>query len=103
MSTSDTHAAHIVATGTLVSIGYEGKTVDDLVARLLEQDVQVLVDVRLTPLSRKPGLSKTKLSEALAAQGMKLDVEALTTRFGVPLKREDAEAKPKLSLVKEAA
>ena len=33
MSTSDTHAAHIVATGTLVSIGYEGKTVDDLVAR----------------------------------------------------------------------
>ncbi|MCX8556204.1 MULTISPECIES: DUF488 domain-containing protein [Mycobacteriaceae] len=70
MSTSDTHAAHIVATGTLVSIGYEGKTVDDLVARLLEQDVQVLVDVRLTPLSRKPGLSKTKLSEALAAVGI---------------------------------
>lgn len=45
----------------------------------------------------------TSLSEALAAQGMKLDVEALTTRFGVPLKREDATAKPKLSLVKEAA
>ena len=26
--------------------------------------MRVLVDVRLTPLSRKPGLSKTKLSEA---------------------------------------
>lgn len=58
------------AVGTLVSIGYEGKTVDDLVAQLLDQGVRVLVDVRLTPLSRKPGLSKTKLSEALAAVGI---------------------------------
>lgn len=56
--------------GTLVSVGYEGKTVGDLVAQLLHQDVRVLVDVRLTPLSRKPGLSKTKLSEALAAAGI---------------------------------
>jgi uncharacterized protein (DUF488 family) len=70
MGTSDTNAAHVTATGTLVSIGYEGKTVDDLVAQLLEQDVRVLVDVRLNPLSRKPGLSKTKLSEALAAVGI---------------------------------
>lgn len=56
--------------GTLVSIGYEGKTVDDLVARLLAQAVCVLVDVRLTPLSRKPGLSKTKLAAALHAAGI---------------------------------
>jgi uncharacterized protein (DUF488 family) len=68
MGTADT-TAH-VATGMLVSIGYEGKTVDDLVVQLLEQGVRVLVDVRLTPLSRKPGLSKTKLSEALAAVGI---------------------------------
>jgi uncharacterized protein (DUF488 family) len=59
------------AEGTLVSIGYEGKTVHDLVMQLLAQDVEVLVDVRLTPLSRKPGLSKTKLSEALAAVGIR--------------------------------
>jgi len=52
--TADT-TAHVAATGTLVSIGYEGKTVVDLVAQLLEQGVRVLVDVRLTPLSRKPG------------------------------------------------
>jgi uncharacterized protein (DUF488 family) len=70
MGTADTNAAHTAASGTLVSIGYEGKTVDDLVAQLLEQGVRVLVDVRLTPLSRKPGLSKTKLSEALAAVGI---------------------------------
>lgn len=56
--------------GTLVSIGYEGKTVGDLVAQLLEQDVRVLVDVRLNPLSRKPGLSKTKLAAALRAAGI---------------------------------
>lgn len=30
-------------------------------------DVDVLVDVRLTPLSRKPGLSKLRLSDALNA------------------------------------
>ncbi|OBJ34103.1 DUF488 family protein [Mycolicibacter heraklionensis] len=69
MSTADT-TTHVASTGTLVSIGYEGKTMGDLVAQLLEQDVHVLVDVRLTPLSRKPGLSKTKLSEALAAVGI---------------------------------
>lgn len=56
--------------GTLVTIGYEGKTVGDLVATLIEQKVRILVDVRLTPLSRKPGLSKTKLSEALSAEGI---------------------------------
>ncbi|WP_396912834.1 DUF488 family protein [Mycolicibacterium sp.] len=70
MGTSDTNAEHTSSAGTLVSIGYEGKSVDDLVAQLLEQGVRVLVDVRLTPLSRKPGLSKTKLSEALAAVGI---------------------------------
>lgn len=64
MGTSDTTAGRDAAEGTLVSIGYEGRTVGDLVAQLLEQDVQVLVDVHLTPLSRKPGLSKAKLAEA---------------------------------------
>ncbi len=48
MGTADT-TAHVAATGTLVSIGYEGgKSVDDLVVQLLEQGVCVLVDVRLT-------------------------------------------------------
>jgi uncharacterized protein (DUF488 family) len=64
------HTANEYGAGTLVSIGYEGKTVGDLVAQLLQQDVRVLVDVRLTPLSRKPGLSKTKFTEALTAVGI---------------------------------
>lgn len=70
MGAPDTAADGDAAEGTLVSIGYEGKTIDDLVAQLVEQDVQVLVDVRLTPLSRKPGLSKTKLAEALDVVGI---------------------------------
>lgn len=54
----------------LVSVGYEGRTVEDLVAVIVAQHVQVVADVRLTPLSRKPGLSKTKLSAALAEAGV---------------------------------
>ncbi|MGV0787577.1 DUF488 domain-containing protein [Mycolicibacterium sp. XJ2] len=56
--------------GMLISIGYEGKSAADLIIQLLQQQVRVLVDVRLTPLSRKPGLSKTKLSQALHAVGI---------------------------------
>lgn len=66
------------AEARVVSIGYEGKTV----AQLLAQDVKVLVDVRLTPLSRKPGLSKTKLAEALRAAG--IDYLALLRRNTLP-------------------
>ena len=54
----------------LVSVGYEGRDADELIKMVSEQGVRVLVDVRLTPLSRKKGLSKTKLSEALAAAGI---------------------------------
>ncbi|GBE67803.1 hypothetical protein MFM001_42650 [Mycobacterium sp. MFM001] len=57
-------------TPSLVSVGYQGKSIDDLVERLVAQHVQILVDVRLTPLSRKPGFSKTKLAHALAAAGI---------------------------------
>ncbi|MHA4855094.1 DUF488 domain-containing protein [Rhodococcus sp. MSC1_016] len=55
---------------SLVSIGYEGRSIDELVSRLKLENVQVLVDVRLTPLSRKPGLSKTRLAETLRAAGI---------------------------------
>lgn len=54
----------------LLTIGYEGRTVDDLVTRLRDDKVAVLVDVRLTPLSRKPGLSKRRLADTLAEAGI---------------------------------
>ena len=55
----------------MIGIGYEGLIVDQLVARLQAEGVEVLVDVRMTPLSRKPGFSKRALSEALSAAGIR--------------------------------
>lgn len=55
----------------MIGVGYEGLSVDQVVARLKTEGVEVLVDVRLTPLSRKPGLSKRALSEALSAAGIR--------------------------------
>lgn len=57
-------------TGALLSIGYEGRSLADVVELLVDNDVDVLVDVRLNAISRKPGLSKTALSDALAAAGI---------------------------------
>lgn len=55
----------------LVSLGYEGRSVDELVTGLVAQSVTVLVDVRQTPLSRKPGLSKRRLAEVLEEAGIR--------------------------------
>lgn len=54
----------------LCTAGYEGRSADDLVHLLTQHQVQVVVDVRERPLSRKRGLSKTALSERLAAEGV---------------------------------
>lgn len=54
----------------LVSIGYEQRTLDDLIAELRGHDVTTVFDVRLTPLSRKPGMSKKRISEAAASVGI---------------------------------
>ncbi len=54
----------------VATIGYEGRGVDDLVAALRDAGVALVVDVRATPLSRKPGLSKGALAAALADAGI---------------------------------
>lgn len=56
--------------GALLSIGYEGRSLIEIVNLLLEHEVDVLVDVRLNAVSRKPGLSKTALSDALTSAGI---------------------------------
>lgn len=55
---------------SLLTVGYEGRTASELVEVLVEAGVDVLVDVRLTPLSRKPGLSKRALADALTSAGL---------------------------------
>jgi uncharacterized protein (DUF488 family) len=57
-------------TGGVIGVGYEGRTLDELVTQLVAMDVSRLVDVRLNPISRKPGLSKTALGRALTAAGI---------------------------------
>ncbi len=58
------------STPALISVGYEGRELDGFVAELVDHGVDVLVDVRLTPISRKPGFSRRRLTEALAAAGI---------------------------------
>lgn len=54
----------------IVSVGYEGRTIDDFVAELVRAGVQTVADVRLNAISRKKGFSKTRLRDALAAAGI---------------------------------
>ncbi|MGZ3116820.1 DUF488 family protein, N3 subclade [Streptomyces sp. H62] len=54
----------------LWSAGYEGRDIDSFVASLLDSRIGVVADVRLTPISRKKGFSKTRLGEALAEAGI---------------------------------
>ncbi|ATG36334.1 hypothetical protein PhaeoP23_02209 [Phaeobacter piscinae] len=54
----------------LYTIGYEGSSVDDLIATLQALNIEVLADVRELPLSRKKGLSKNKLAERLTDVGI---------------------------------
>lgn len=54
----------------LYTVGYEGRDIDGFVTLLQRHRVDELIDVRLTPSSRKPGFSKTRLSGALADAGI---------------------------------
>ena len=54
----------------LFSVGYEGRSQDELVAQLREHGVTVLLDVRLRAISRKPGFSWTRLAQSLDEAGI---------------------------------
>lgn len=55
---------------TIFTIGYEGATVDEVIAALTRAGVEQVIDVRQLPLSRRPGFSKSSLSAALAEHGI---------------------------------
>jgi uncharacterized protein (DUF488 family) len=61
---------HLGMAGRIYSVGYEGLTLDGLVDRLSGAKVSVVVDVRLNPVSRRPGFSRKRLAEALTAAGI---------------------------------
>ncbi|POM27654.1 hypothetical protein BTM25_20710 [Actinomadura rubteroloni] len=54
----------------LTGIGYQGHDVASFLERLSGEGVDLLVDVRLNPISRKRGFSKTALSDALRSEGI---------------------------------
>jgi uncharacterized protein (DUF488 family) len=54
----------------IFTIGYESTTVGDFVAALTSARVERVIDVRAVPNSRRPGFSKTPLSNALAEAGI---------------------------------
>jgi uncharacterized protein (DUF488 family) len=54
----------------LYTVGYQGRSLAELLDSLSRAEVQRVVDVRELPLSRKPGFSKTALAAALAERGI---------------------------------
>jgi len=50
----------------LFTIGYEGVMLEDFLVTLDKANIDVLLDVRELPMSRRKGFSKTALTEALA-------------------------------------
>jgi len=73
--------------GRIYSVGYEGFDTDALVRRLTDAEVSYLVDVRLTPASRKPGFSKKSLSAKLCEAGITYVHER---DLGNPLENRDS-------------
>lgn len=51
-------------------IGYEGQDIEAFISGLRASGTRVLADVRLNPVSRKPGFSKRLLATALAEAGI---------------------------------
>lgn len=64
----------------IFTIGYEGATQAELIATLKNAEVELLVDVRAVPLSRRPGFSKNILAAGLRDAGIDyLGLKALGT------------------------
>jgi uncharacterized protein (DUF488 family) len=55
---------------TVWTIGYERLLPPELVAELEAAGVKRVIDVRFRPQSRRPGMSKTRLSELLGDHGL---------------------------------
>ncbi len=62
---------------TLFTLGYQQRSIEEFVEILLCEEISVLVDVRETAWSHKPGFSKSAFSHALASVG----IEYVHARF----------------------
>lgn len=55
---------------TLFTIGYEGITIDEYLSRLLFNRINILIDVRKNPFSRKHGFSQKQLKHYIEKAGL---------------------------------
>ena len=65
----------------LVTLGYEGASVEAVIATLSAAGVGILIDVREAPISRRPEFAKRALASALAEAGIGYHHEP---RLGAP-------------------
>jgi uncharacterized protein (DUF488 family) len=68
---------------TIFTVGYQKRSLDEFIELLLGASIDVLIDVRETAWSHKPGFSKGAFSKALAAAG----IDYLHARFAGNPKR----------------
>lgn len=54
----------------LFTIGYEKQGPDEFVGKLRQNGIELLIDIREAPVSRKPGFSKNALRERLEKEGI---------------------------------
>jgi uncharacterized protein (DUF488 family) len=62
--------SHAVELGNFFTIGYEQSSIRRFLSLLRSRDVEIVVDVRAIPLSRKPGFSKNQLGNSLERAGI---------------------------------
>ena len=59
-----------MAKASLLTIGYEGRTIDEFLSALESAGAELVIDVRAVAASRRPGFSKTALAGALRERGI---------------------------------
>ena len=73
----------------IYTIGYEKAPQEALLATLLANDIETLLDIRELPLSRKPGFSKTALTAAMTDHGIRYaHIRALGTPRDIRYRRK---------------
>ena len=83
---------------TLSTIGYEGKTLDEFIGELKQAGISLVLDVRAVAASRRPGFSKTALSNALRENG--IDYRHYRA-LGTPAAGREAARKGRTALMRE--
>jgi uncharacterized protein (DUF488 family) len=81
---------------SIYTIGYEGVSINAVLKSLQEMEIDMLMDIRAVPQSRKPGFSKSKLGQFLVEN----EIEYIHLRgLGTPPEgREAARKKKKVEL-----